>query len=73
MMVSFVSQNRAIPLYWTWLDNQGQSSLRDQQKLWQPVFQRLKNRRFVLLGDREFHRIELAAWCVEKKGSFGFR
>lgn len=73
MMVSFVSQNRAIPLYWTWLDKQGQSSLRDQQKVLRPVFQLLKKRRFVLLGDREFHSIELAAWCVQKKVSFVFR
>jgi hypothetical protein len=51
MMVSFVYQNRAIPLYWTWLDKQGQSSLKDQQKVLRPVFQLLKKRRFVLLGD----------------------
>jgi Transposase DDE domain len=73
MMVSFVYQNRAIPLYWTWLDKQGQSSLKDQQKVLHPVFQLLKKRRFVLLGDREFHSIELAAWCVQKRVSFVFR
>lgn len=73
MMVSFVYQNRAIPLYWTWLDKQGQSSLKDQQKVLRPVFRLLKKRRFVLLGDREFHSIELAAWCVQKNVTFVFR
>jgi hypothetical protein len=73
MMVSLVYQNRAIPLYWTWLDKQGQSSLKDQQKVLQPVFRLLEKRRFVLLGDREFHSIELAAWCVEKNVMFVFR
>jgi hypothetical protein len=72
-MASFVYQNRAILVYWTWLDKQGQSSLKDQQKVLQPVLRLLKNRRFVLLGDREFHSIELAAWCVEKQVSFVFR
>jgi hypothetical protein len=43
MMVSFLYQNRAIPLYWIWLDKPGQSSLQDQQKVLRPVFQRLKN------------------------------
>ncbi|MEP0879218.1 hypothetical protein NDA00_25820 [Funiculus sociatus GB2-M2] len=72
-MVSVVYQNRAIPLFWMWLDKQGQSSLSDQQKGLRPVFRLLKKHRFVLLGDREFHSIELAAWCVEKEVSFVFR
>jgi hypothetical protein len=73
IMASFVYKNRAIPVYWTWLDKPGQSSLQDQQKVLHPVFQLLKKRHFVLLGDREFHSIELAAWCVQKKVSFVFR
>lgn len=73
MMVSFVYKNRAMPLYWTWLDKQGQSSLKDQQKVLRPVFRLLKKRRFVLLGDREFHSIELAAWCVQRNVMFVFR
>lgn len=73
MMVSFVYHNRAIPLYWTWLDKPGQSSLKAQQEVLRPVFHLLKKRRFFLLGDREFHSIELAAWCVQKQVSFVFR
>jgi hypothetical protein len=73
MMVSFVYQNRAIPLYWIWLNKQGQSSLQEQQTLLRPVFRLLKKHRFVLLGDREFHSIELAAWCVAKRVAFVFR
>ncbi len=72
-VVSLVYQNRAMPLYWTWLGKQGQSSLSEQQKVLRPVFRLLKKQRFVLLGDREFHSIELAAWCVEKNVSFVFR
>jgi hypothetical protein len=73
MMVSLVYQNRAIPLYWVWLDKQGQSSLYEQQKVLRPVFRLLKKRRFILLGDREFHSIELAAWCLQKRVTFVFR
>ena len=73
MMVSVIYQSRAIPLYWMWLDKQGQSALCDQQKVLRPVFRLLKNHCFVLLGDREFHSIELAAWCVEKNVAFVFR
>lgn len=73
MMVSLVYKNRAIPLFWMWLTHQGQSSLSDQQKVLRPIFQLLQKHRFVLLGDREFHSIELAAWCVEKNVSFVFR
>lgn len=73
VMVSFVYQKRAIPLHWMWLNKQGQSSLAEQQKVLRPVFHLLKKHRFVLLGDREFHRIELAAWCVEKRVKFVFR
>jgi hypothetical protein len=73
MMVSFVYQKRAIPLYWTWLDKQGQSSLKDQQKVLRPVLRLLKKRRFVLLGDREFHSIELADWCVQNNVTVVFR
>jgi Transposase DDE domain len=73
IMVSLVYQNRAIPLHWMWLDKQGQSSLSEQQKVLRPVFRLLKKWSFVLLGDREFHSVELAAWCVEKKVKFVFR
>lgn len=73
MMVSFVYKNRAIPLYWVWLDKQGQSSLKEQQKVLRPVFHLLRKHRFVLLGDCEFHSIELAAWCVQKQVKFVFR
>jgi hypothetical protein len=73
ILVSLVFQHRAIPLHWFWLDKQGQSSLVEQQKVLRPVFRLLKKRNFVLLGDREFHSIELAAWCVEKNVKFVFR
>ncbi len=72
-MVSLVYQNRSIPLYWQWLDKLGQSNFNEQKRLLKPVFQLLKQRSFILLGDREFHSIELAAWCVEKQVSFVFR
>ncbi|WP_051077813.1 IS4 family transposase [Leptolyngbya boryana] len=73
IMVSLVYQKRAIPLHWMWLNKQGQSSLAEQRKVLCPVFHLLKKYRFILLGDREFHSIELAAWCVEKQVKFVFR
>lgn len=73
IMVSLVCQKRAIPLHWMWLNKQGQSSFAEQRRVLRPVFQLLKKYHFILLGDREFHGIELAAWCVEKRVKFVFR
>ncbi|GAP94313.1 IS4 family transposase [Leptolyngbya sp. NIES-2104] len=73
IMVSLVYNKRAIPLHWMWLNKQGQSSLVEQRRVLRPVFHLLKKHRFILLGDREFHSIELAAWCVEKRVKFVFR
>jgi Transposase DDE domain len=72
-MISLVYQNRSIPVYWQWLDKLGQSNFSEQKRVLRPVLQLLKSRDFILLGDREFHSIELAAWCVEKQISFVFR
>jgi hypothetical protein len=73
MMVSLVYRNRSIPLYWQWLDKLGQSSFSDPRRVLRPVFRLWKQQAFILLGDREFHSIELAEWCVERKVSFVLR
>ncbi|MBW4418960.1 MAG: IS4 family transposase [Myxacorys californica WJT36-NPBG1] len=73
LMVSLIHGKRAIPLYWRLLDKQGQSNLDEQKSVIAPVLRLLHGYRLVLLGDREFHSIALAAWCVRQRIGFVFR
>lgn len=73
LMVSLIHGKRAIPLYWRLLDKQGQSNLDEQKSVIAPVLRLLHGYRLVLLGDREFHSIALAAWCVRQRIDFVFR
>jgi hypothetical protein len=73
MMVSLVYGKRAIPLHWTLLDKQGQSNLSEQQFILRPVFNLLHNYEVVLLGDREYHSVALADWCIDQGISFVLR
>jgi hypothetical protein len=41
--------------------------------LLRPIFKLLKTYELVVLGDREFHSVELASWLVERKVNFVFR
>lgn len=73
LMVSLVYGKRAIPLHWTLLDKRGQSNLSEQQWVLHPVFQLLQEYELVLLGDREFHSVALADWCIDQGVSFVLR
>jgi hypothetical protein len=72
-MVSLIHGKRAIPVYWRLLAKQGQSNLDEQKSVIAPVLRLLHGYRLVLLGDREFHSIALAAWCVRQRIGFVFR
>jgi hypothetical protein len=72
-MVAVIFERRALPIYWQFLDKRGASNLAEQQALLRPVFKLLKKSELVVLGDREFHSVELARWLIEKKVYFVFR
>jgi hypothetical protein len=73
LMVSALVQKRAFPLFWTLLDKQGASNLTEQQQVLRPVMRLLKRYKLTLVGDREFHSIELAQWLHRQHLSFVLR
>ena len=72
-MVSAIVQKRAFPLFWTLLDKQGASNLAEQQQVLRPVIRLLKRYKLIVVGDREFHSIELAQWLHRHHLSFVLR
>jgi hypothetical protein len=64
LVVSWILQGRAIPINWQLLDKLGSSNLEDQQSLINPIACLLPDYSFVLLGDREFCRKDLATWLL---------
>lgn len=73
LMVSVIYQKRALPIYWCLLDKEGCSNLQEQQKVLRPVIRLLKHYQLVIIGDREFHGIELANWLDRQGLKFVFR
>jgi hypothetical protein len=73
LMVSAIVQKRAFPIFWTLLDKQGASNLAEQQQVLGPVIRLLKRYKLIVIGDREFHSIELAQWLHRKHLSFVLR
>ncbi len=73
LMVSAIVQKRAFPLFWTLLDKQGASNLTEQQQVLRPVIRLLKRYKLIIIGEREFHSIELAQWLHRQHFSLGLR
>ena len=73
LMVSASIQKRAFPLFWTLLDKQGASNLAEQQQVLRPVIRLLKRYKLIVIGEREFHSIELAQWLHRQHLSFVLR
>jgi hypothetical protein len=73
LMVSVVYQKRAFPIYRCLLEKEGSSNLAEQQKVLRPVIRLLKKYKLVVVGDREFHSIELAKELQQKNVSFVLR
>jgi hypothetical protein len=73
LMVSVIYFKRALPIYWCILDKEGCSNLQEQQKVLRPVIRLLKHYQLVVIGDREFHGIELASWLQHQGLKFVFR
>jgi len=73
LMVSVIYQKRGWPIYWCLLEKNGSSNFQEQQKVLRPVIRLLKNYKLVIIGDREFHSIELAHWLYKQNIGFVFR
>jgi Transposase DDE domain len=73
LMVSAIVQKRAFPIFWTLLDKHGASNLAEQQQVLRPVIRLLKRYKLVIVGDREFHSIELAQWLHRLRVGFVIR
>jgi hypothetical protein len=69
-MVSAIYQKRALPIFWTLLEKKGACNLAEQQQVLRPVIWLLNKYKLVVIGDREFHRIELAQWLHRQHLSF---
>ena len=73
LMVSAIYQKRALPIFWILLDKKGASNLREQQIVLRPVIKLFKAHQVVIIGDREFHSVELAHWLHRQRVKFVFR
>ncbi|MDZ4870839.1 MAG: IS4 family transposase IS8402 [Chroococcidiopsis cubana SAG 39.79] len=73
LMVSAIHKKRAIPIFWVLLEKGGSSNLGEQQKVLRPAIRLLKKYKLVVVGDREFHSIELASWLQQENVSFVLR
>ena len=73
LMVSVIYQKRAIAIYWCLLGKDGSSNFQEQQKVLRPVIRLLKKYKLVIIGDREFHSVDLADWLHKQHICFVFR
>ena len=55
------------------LEKKGASNLAEQQQVLRPIIRLLKFFKLVIIGDREFHSVELARWLLGQQISFVFR
>jgi hypothetical protein len=62
LMASAIYQKRALPIFWILLPKKGASDLREQQAVLRPVIKLFKTHKIVVIGDREFHSVDLAQW-----------
>lgn len=60
LMVSAIYPKRAFPIFWTLLEKKGACNLAEQKQVLRPVIRLLNKYKLVVVGDREFHSIELA-------------
>lgn len=72
-MVSLVWHKRAFPIYWQFLDDIGSSNLAQQKAVLRPALRLLKAYNLIVVGDREFHSIQLADWLEKQKVQFALR
>ncbi len=64
--VRVIWKKRALPIYWLVLEKKGSSNIREQIALIRPVLKLFSHYEVVILGDREFHGVELSYWLKQK-------
>ena len=67
LMVSAIYQKRGFPIFWILLSKKGASDLREQKIVLRPVIKLFKTYQIVIVGDREFHSVDLAQW-IDRQG-----
>ena len=65
-MISVVWRKRALPIYWLLLEKKGSSNVKEQIALIRPVLKLFSGYELLILGDREFHGIELSYWLKKR-------
>jgi hypothetical protein len=73
LMVSAIYQKRAFPIFWILLQKKGASNLREQQSVLRPALKLFKTHKVVIIGDREFHSLDLAQWIHRQGVKFVLR
>lgn len=73
LMASAIYKRRALPIFWIVLDKKGASNLREQQTVLRPVIRLFRGYKMVIVGDREFHGIELGQWIDAQGVKFVLR
>jgi len=72
-MVSVIWSRKAIPLAWRLLPHLGNCNQEEQESVLSPILERLKEYEIVVLGDREFCSLDLAAWLQARNVGFCLR
>ncbi|MDJ0599256.1 MAG: IS4 family transposase [Crocosphaera sp.] len=65
-MISVVWRKRSLPIYWVLLEKKGSSNVKEQIALIRPVLRLFSHYELVILGDREFHGVELSYWLKKR-------
>lgn len=73
LMASAIYQKRAFPIFWILLPKKGASDLREQQSVLRPVIKLFRTHKVVIIGDREFHSVDLAQWIHRQGVNFVLR
>jgi hypothetical protein len=66
-MISVVWRKRSLPIYWVLLEKKGSSNVQEQIALIRPVLKLFSHYELLILGDREFHGVELSYWLTKKE------
>ncbi len=73
IMISLISEQRAIPISWEFLPRMGNSNFEEQSKIFSQVLGLFNKYQIVILGDREFCSVKLANWLREQEVQFCLR
>ncbi|MDR9404645.1 MAG: IS4 family transposase, partial [Halothece sp. Uz-M2-17] len=73
MMLSLAWGTHSIPVYWQCLKKKGNSNFQQQKQVLLPVLRWLHSYPVLVLGDREFHSVQLGKWLESKNVDFALR